>query len=59
MAYSYLYPPLILLVDWAMGHGLPPLRTLPGIVLIGLTMVIVQKEAGKDQYNRKTIKTAG
>jgi len=54
MAYSYLYPPLILLVDWAMGHGLPPLQTLPGIVLIGLTMVIVQKEAGQN-HNRGAI----
>jgi len=46
MAYSYLYPPLILLVDWALGHRLPPARTLPGIVLIGLTMIIVQRDSG-------------
>ena len=44
MAYSYLYPPLILLIDWTLGHGLPPIRTLPGVFLIGLTMIIVQKE---------------
>ncbi len=52
MAYSYLYPPLILLVDRALGHPLPPARTLPGIVLIGLTMVIVQKEADRKQNRR-------
>ncbi len=46
MAYSYLYPPLILLIDWALGHGLPPARTLPGVFLIGLSMVIVQKGTG-------------
>ena len=47
MAYSYLYPPLILLVDRALGHPLPPVRTMPGIALIGLTMVIVQYNADK------------
>ncbi len=47
MAYSYLYPPLILLIDWALGHGLPPARTLPGVVLIALTMIVVQKENPK------------
>ncbi len=59
MAYSYLYPPLILFLDWAMGHGLPPTRTLPGIILIGLTMVIVQREAGKERYDQKITKTGG
>ncbi len=47
MAYSYLYPPLILLIDWATGHGLPPLRVLPGVLLIGLTMLVVQREGKK------------
>ncbi len=47
MAYSYLYPPLILLIDWSLGHGLPPARTLPGIVLIALTMIVVQKDGSK------------
>ncbi len=50
MAYSYLYPPLILLVDRALGHPLPPVRTLPGIVLIGLTMVIVQWSTGENRF---------
>ncbi len=44
MAYSYLYPPLILIIDWALGHGLPPIRTLPGVFLITLTMIIVQRD---------------
>lgn len=47
MAYSYLYPPLILLIDWSLGHGLPPERTLPGIILIALTMIVVQKDGSK------------
>ncbi len=47
MAYSYLYPPLILLIDWATGQGLPPLRVLPGVLLIALTMLVVQWEQKK------------
>lgn len=43
MAYSYLYPPLVLLIDWGFGHGLPPLRTIIGLLLIVPAMVIVQR----------------
>ncbi|MCL7488983.1 MAG: DMT family transporter [Desulfobulbaceae bacterium] len=43
MAYSYLYPPLVLLIDWGLGHGLPPLRTIAGLLLIVPAMVIVQR----------------
>ncbi len=47
MAYSYLYPPCILVLDWAFGHGLPPLRTLAGVVLILLAMLVVQHGASR------------
>jgi drug/metabolite transporter (DMT)-like permease len=43
MAYSYLYPPFILVLDWIFGHRLPPPETLPGIALIAAAMFIVQK----------------
>jgi drug/metabolite transporter (DMT)-like permease len=52
MAYSYLYPPFILGIDWIFGHGLPSAKTLPGVVLIGLAMFIVQRgavEEGKEK----------
>lgn len=42
MAYSYLYPGLVLLIDLALGKGLPPLRTLPGIGIVLLAMVVLQ-----------------
>ena len=51
MAYSYLYPPFILILDWIFSHQLPPLQTLPGIALIVVAMFIVQhgaKEAGRE-----------
>jgi drug/metabolite transporter (DMT)-like permease len=42
MAYSYLYPPFILVLDWIFGHRLPPLQALPGVALIVVAMFIVQ-----------------
>lgn len=42
MAYSYLYPGLVLLLDIALGHGLPPLRVLPGICIILGAMFVLQ-----------------
>ena len=43
MAYSYLYPPLVLGIDWFLGHSLPPARTLLGVLVIVLAMVFVQR----------------
>ena len=45
MAYSYLYPPLVLAIEWFYGHGLPPARTLTGVLVIILAMVVVQRGA--------------
>jgi drug/metabolite transporter (DMT)-like permease len=45
MAYSYLYPPFIMVIDWLLGHGLPPLQTLPGVALIVSAMFVVQRGA--------------
>jgi drug/metabolite transporter (DMT)-like permease len=43
MAYSYLYPPMILAIDWASGHGTPPFSSLVGIIIIIFAMFVVQK----------------
>ena len=48
MAYSYLYPPIVLAIDWLLGHGLPPMRTLLGILLIIPAMIIVQHGGGSE-----------
>lgn len=45
MAYSYLYPPFILAVEWLCGHPLPSAQVLPGLVLIVAAMLIVQQGA--------------
>lgn len=42
MAYSYLYPGLVLLIDLALGHGLPPLRVIPGILVVLAAMFFLQ-----------------
>lgn len=42
MAYSYLYPAFVLILDWILGHGLPPASTLPGVFIVLAATVIVQ-----------------
>jgi drug/metabolite transporter (DMT)-like permease len=43
MAYSYLYPPIIVLIEWALYQTYPDTQTLLGIVIILFAMIIVQK----------------
>jgi drug/metabolite transporter (DMT)-like permease len=50
MAYSYLYPGLVLLINLALGHGLPPLRVIPGVLVVLAAMFILQRHhEPKDQ----------
>lgn len=40
-AYTYVNPLLVVLIDWAIGKGLPPLQVFPGIVIaLGATFVL-------------------
>jgi len=43
MAYSYLYPPLIVLLEWLLHRDLPTLRTMLGVLIILPAMFIVQR----------------
>jgi len=43
MAYSYLYPPLIVLLEWLLYRNSPSLQTLLGILIILPAMIFVQK----------------
>jgi drug/metabolite transporter (DMT)-like permease len=43
MAYSYFYPALVLVLDWLLGRGLPPLRTVPGILIVLAAMLVLQR----------------
>jgi hypothetical protein len=47
MAYSYLYPGLVLGIELAMGHGLPPLRVIPGVVVVLAAMFILQRHGAE------------
>lgn len=44
MAYSYLYPPLLVVLEWCLHHRLPPSSTVIGILIILPAMVIVQQD---------------
>ncbi len=47
MAYSYLYPGLVLLIDLVLGHGLPPLRVIPGVLVVLAAMFFLQSHQQK------------
>lgn len=43
MAYSYLLPGMVLIIELLLGHGLPPLPVVPGVVVILAAMFVLQK----------------
>ena len=42
MAYSYLYPALVLVIDLVLGNGLPPAGAMPGVAIVLAAMVVLQ-----------------
>jgi drug/metabolite transporter (DMT)-like permease len=58
MAYSYLYPPLIVLIEWFLHHNFPSIKTLIGVLIILPAMIIVQR--GSRQFpNKRTMLSPG
>jgi len=56
MSYSYLYPAMVLIIDWLGGIAMPPLVTLPGIIIVvAATFVLqfhkVEKPPGRSRPN--------
>jgi drug/metabolite transporter (DMT)-like permease len=45
MAYSYFYPAFVLAINWSFGKTLPPVIILPGVVLVSLATVVIQRGA--------------
>lgn len=45
VSYTYLTPAFVVVIDWALGKGLPSAMTLPGIAIIVAVMFIVQSGA--------------
>lgn len=42
-SYSYLIPAFVLVLDWITGRGLPTAMTLPGIVIVLLATLVIQR----------------
>ena len=42
-SYGYLLPAFVLLIDWAIGKGLPTLITIPGIVIVLAVSLVIQR----------------
>ena len=47
MAYSYFYPAFVLVINWGLGNGLPPLVTLPGVLVVSLSIIVLQRGASE------------
>jgi len=45
MAYSYFYPAFVLVINWSLGKGLPPPAVLPGVAIVTLATVVLQRQA--------------
>ena len=43
MAYSYFYPAFVLVINWGIGKGLPSPAILPGIAVVTLATVVLQR----------------
>ena len=43
MAYSYFYPAFVLGINWGLGKGLPPAIVMPGVAVICLATVVLQR----------------
>jgi len=53
MAYSYFYPAFVLVINWGLGKGLPPPVILPGVAVVTLATVVLQREEKKRRKNQK------
>lgn len=47
MAYSYFYPAFVLLINWWLGKGLPPLIILPGVFVVSMATIFLQSGINK------------
>ncbi len=48
MAYSYFYPAFVLLINWTLGKGLPPVVIFPGIAVVTLATIVLQHGASEE-----------
>ncbi len=43
MAYSYLYPSLVIVLNFFLGRDWPGVQTLPGVIIVLLAMFVIQR----------------
>lgn len=48
ISYSYLYPLLVVVLEFLIGHGWPPARIIPGIALTFAAMLLLVRSSGGD-----------
>ena len=53
IAYSYFYPAFVLVINWGLGKGLPPAIILPGVAVISLATVVLQR--GVNESSREDL----
>lgn len=53
MAYSYFYPAFVLAINWGLGNGLPPLVIWPGILVVSLSIIVLQR--GPSGFETKAV----
>jgi drug/metabolite transporter (DMT)-like permease len=52
MAYSYFYPLFVLLINWSLGKGLPPAIILPGVAVVTLATVVLQRGDAEPNHHQ-------
>ena len=50
MAYSYFYPFFVLVINWGLGKGFPPVIILPGVAVVTLATVVLQRELKSEKF---------
>lgn len=49
ISYSYLYPMLVVVLEFSMGHGIPPIRIFPGIALTCGAMLLLLRSSAQEK----------
>ena len=45
-AYTYLNPTLVVIINWIIGKGLPPIKVIPGVIIVLIATFILQLAHG-------------
>nr|MBF0222287.1 DMT family transporter [Desulfobulbaceae bacterium] len=54
MAYSYFYPAFVVLINWSFGISLPPAIVLPGVIIVSISTIVIQRGAAEQMALSKS-----